>query len=209
VIWPANRLSKNALWCDTSYAFSCPSWKPSNESFSSHLPKFQCPIHLALHCYYEWPKWYYFILNATYDWSLLTMIWWHPCTRWQLNPYIFKTQNNQFCMVFVSKKLLLFSWVEIFVKINEFHFASNTPKFIGFGLNLIFVEFFKVIPCPKIYWIWTKSHDTLGNMSDRKTTLMCTWKAMKICTDFFSIYISNIYNMNGNWSFWSYFKNIT
>ena len=50
---------------------------------------------------------------------------------------------------------------EISVRINESHFASHIPDFIGFGLNLNLVEFFKVIQCPKFHWIWIKSHETL------------------------------------------------
>ena len=56
--------------------------------------------------------------------------------------------------------------------IINFHFAPNTPNFIGFGLNLSLLEIFKVIKHPKFNWIWTKPHDTLGNVSDKKTTLM-------------------------------------
>ena len=65
---------------------------------------------------------------------------------------------------------------EIFVKINGFHFASNAPNFTKCGLNLNLVEIFEVIRFPK-------PHDTLGNVSDGKKTLICTWIAMKICKD--------------------------
>ena len=68
--------------------------------------------------------------------------------------------------------------------INEFHFSSNVPNFIAFGPNLGLMEFFKVIQCPKFHWIWTKPRDTLGSVSDRKTTLTCTWKATNICKIF-------------------------
>ena len=37
-----DRFSKDALWCEASYASSSPSRKPFSESFSSRLPKFQC-----------------------------------------------------------------------------------------------------------------------------------------------------------------------
>ena len=46
------------------------------------------------------------------------------------------------------------------------NFISNpiSQTFIGFGLNLSRVEFLDVIQCPKFHWIWTKPHDTLGNI---------------------------------------------
>ena len=48
---------------------------------------------------------------------------------------------------------------------------------------------------------WTIAHDTLESVSDRKTTLMCTWKAIKNCKNLvyfmFQIFIVGI----GNWSF--------
>ena len=34
---------------------------------------FKSLIAIFLHCYYERPKWCYFLLNATYDWLILTM----------------------------------------------------------------------------------------------------------------------------------------
>ena len=73
--------------------------------------------------------------------------------------------------------------------------------FIGFGLNLSLVEYFKVIQRPKIHWIWIEPHDTLGNVSNRNTTLICTWKAMKICKDlvYFMFHISTV--GIDNWSF--------
>jgi hypothetical protein len=67
--------------------------------------------------------------------------------------------------------------------INEFCFSSSTPNLVGFGQNLGLVEIFKVIQCHEFHWTWTKPHDTLGNVSDKKTTLACTWKAMNIFKD--------------------------
>ena len=78
------------------------------------------------------------------------------------------------------------------VSINEFHFASTAPNFIGFGLNLSLVDFFKVIQHPKFHWIWTKPRDALGNVSDRKTTLLFTSKAMKFAVS--SFYVSDFYS---------------
>lgn len=65
------------------------------------------------------------------------------------------------------------------MRINGFRFASNAPNFIGFGVNLGLVDFFKVIQCPRFCWVGTKSHDTLGDMTERKTTLV-----MIIAVDF-------------------------
>lgn len=70
---------------------------------------------------------------------------------------------------------------EISIKINEFHFAYDAPNFSRFGLNLSLVKFLKVTQRPNFHWNWTEPHDTLGNMSEWKTTLICAWKAMKLC----------------------------
>ena len=53
---------------------------------------------------------------------------------------------------------------EISVKMSKFHFLTNALNFIGFGLNLNLVGIFKVIQHPKFHWIWTKPHDSLGNV---------------------------------------------
>ena len=95
-----------------------------------------------------------------------------------------ETQNDHFVMfLFGMRPPTSFRLRWIFVRINEFQFASNAPNFIGFGLNLDVMEFFKVIQHPKFHWVWTKPHDTLGDMSNKKTALTCTWKAMKIWKD--------------------------
>jgi hypothetical protein len=72
---------------------------------------------------------------------------------------------------------------EIFVGIDGFHFASNIQIFIRFGLDFSLVEILKVIQRPKFYWIWTKPHNTLRNMSRLKITATCTRKAMKKSKD--------------------------
>ena len=83
--------------------------------------------------------------------------------------------------------------------VNEFYlfiyFASNAPKFVGFGLNLSFMENFKGIQRPKVHWSWTKPHDTLGYVSNMKTLLICTWTVMKNCMQGFSLfYVSNYHH---------------
>ena len=66
---------------------------------------------------------------------------------------------------------------------NDFQFSSNAPNFIGFRQNLGLVEIFKVIQRPDFHPTWTKPCDKLGNVSDKKTTLICTWTAINICKD--------------------------
>jgi hypothetical protein len=49
-------------------------------------------------------------------------------------------------MAFVSNETFDFlDGSEFLFRIDEFHFASNIPKFIEFGLNLSLVEIFNVI----------------------------------------------------------------
>ena len=80
-----------------------------------------------------------------------------------------------------------------FARINEFHFPSNIPNFIGFGLNLNLVKFSKVIQCPKIHWIWTKPDDTLENVSYRKTNTHMYLESFENLQGFSLFYVSNIY----------------
>ena len=77
---------------------------------------------------------------------------------------------------------------EIRVLIDECYFASTVPKF---------------------HWIWTKPHDTLRNVSDRRTTLIYMHlESDGICKDLvyfmFQIYTVGI----DSWSYWSYLKHI-
>ena len=53
----------------------------------------------------------------------------------------------KFCFVLVSIETFncFLGGGKIFVRINEFHFASNAMNFIGFGLNVSLVEILKVI----------------------------------------------------------------
>ena len=90
--------------------------------------------------------------------------------------------NCLWCL-FQMRPLTFVDGGEISVQIYGFHFASIVSNFIGFGLNLGLVEFFKVIQCPDFRWIWTKPHDTLGNVSYRITTFICTWKVVNTCKD--------------------------
>lgn len=77
-------------------------------------------------------------------------------------------------------------------------YALSKFKF-GYGLNLNLMEHFKIIQCPIFHWIWAKTHDALGNVSDMKTTLLCTWKTMKICKELLD-FIFQIYTIGiGNW----------
>lgn len=96
----------------------------------------------------------------------------------------------------------------IYVKIDEFHLASNVPTFNGFGLNFILVECFKGIQWPKFHRIWPELHDTLEHVLDRKITLICSWKAMKICKDLVDFMFQISTFGIGNQSFWSCLKNV-
>ena len=54
-------------------------------------------------------------------------------------------------MVFVLIETFdLFDGGENLVSIDKLHFVSNAQNFIGFGLTLSPVKFFKVIQCPQI-----------------------------------------------------------
>ena len=93
------------------------------------------------------------------------------------------TRINFWWVLFQMRLLAFWDGGESFARNNGFHFASNISNFIAFGLNLSLVEIFKVIQRPKFHWIWTKAHDTLGDVSHRNITLICTWKAMKFFND--------------------------
>ena len=59
---------------------------------------------------------------------------------------------------------------------NEFHFASNAPNSIGFGLNLMLHS--KNVPH------WKKKRKEKEKKKKKKKTLIWTWKAIKLCEDF-------------------------
>ena len=77
--------------------------------------------------------------------------------------------------------LTFFDGGEIFVMINGFHFASNVPHLIGIWTKPQVCEISQSHTSPQIPLdLEIKSHhDTLGNVSNSKTTLIRTKKVMK------------------------------
>lgn len=65
---------------------------------------------------------------------------------------------------------------EMLVNIDEFCFAKN---FIGFGPNLIFVEFSKSVNTPNCIEFGLNLTIHQGNVLDWKITPKCIWRAIK------------------------------